>query len=88
MPYKLIAGVGVILIVAFFSYRAGVDHEQAKDAKALIEYQKKVASLVDELEESKKKRKVVIRNKIVRIKDANSQCADTVIDKPILDQLR
>jgi hypothetical protein len=90
MNIKMIAaGLGVIVLLAthWFTYKAGINKERASDALAIANYQKKVSKLIDKLDAEKAKQKVVIHEKIVKIKQVKSECADSIISKPIFDQL-
>jgi len=86
----IIAGLGVIILLAthWFTYKAGINKERADDALAIANYQKQVSKLIDKLDIEKAKQKVVIHEKIIKIKQAKSKCADIDIDESIFSQLQ
>ena len=91
MNIKTILAVGAVIlffVANWFSYNAGVTKERAADAKAMVKHKKKVAKLINELEIEKAKKKAITHEKIIKIKQAKSKCADTDIEQSILDQLQ
>ena len=89
--YKLLAGAIVISLlvtgVGWFSYKAGVNSEIASGVKIIAEYQEKERKVIKELEEAKKNREVVVREKIKIIRQVVDVCADTDAPDSILQQL-
>jgi hypothetical protein len=86
----IMGGLAVVILLAthWFTYRAGVNKERADDAAAIANYQKQVSKLIDKLDIEKAKQKVVVHEKIVKIKQAKSICADTNIYESIFSQLQ
>lgn len=83
-----VIGIVLLLISYWFVYNAGVNKERAADAKLLAKHQKKVKTLINDLEIERAKKKVITHEKIIKIKQAKSKCADTIVDQSILDQLQ
>lgn len=88
----IIAAVTVALIVASAAagYRAGINAQLARQQKAVQKYQKRVETLLAELDAERQKRKVVVREKIRVVKETADPtgCADSDIPDAIYQQLR
>ena len=81
------------LFIAFIAFTWGMINvgkklERNAQQTAIIKYQQKEAKLIAELEEERKKRKVIYRDKIKIIEKASDACLDTKLPKSILDSLR
>jgi len=84
--YKLLAGALLVTVIAWFSYKAGVNSEIASGVKIIAEYQEKERQVIKELEKAKKNREVVVREKIKIIRQTIDVCADTDAPDSILQQ--
>lgn len=85
---KIAAVIAVIFVIAFFSYRAGADHEKAKALKAIEAQQKEWAKDRETLLTKSQEIKVVYRDKIKTVRQVVDSCADTSISPDILSQLQ
>lgn len=82
-------GVGLFLMFTHWwvwNHRGEV--EQMKFDKSVKEYREKELNLIADLEKAKKRREVVIRDRIQIITETVGICLDTDIPQPLLDSLR
>ncbi len=85
-----------IYIAAFLAFIAftwgminvGKKLERSASQAAIIEYQQKEAKLIAKLEDARKERRIIYRDKIKVIEKATGQCLDTPLPDTILKQLR
>ncbi len=87
----LIGAIGISLLitaVGWFSFKAGVNSEIAAGAKIISDYQAKQRQMVEKLEQAKRERKIVYRDKIKIISEVVDNCADTTVSPTILQQFR
>ena len=86
----VLAVVASLAGAAFAGYRAGVNAERAAQLSVINDYKRRVGELLEDLEHEKSKRRVVVREKIRVVRQAAdpTNCKNTPIPAPILEQLR
>jgi len=88
MKLYVIAGI-IVVVIAFLSggyyagYKAGHNACNTKNQKAILEYKEKEAELLLQLENSKKKRRIIYRDKVKTVEKATDTCLDTLIPSGI-----
>ena len=78
------AAVACLLLSHIWVYRHGKDVVQARANKSALEYREKENRLLAELEESKKKREVIVRDRIVQVEKSVDEC----LDRPLPDDIK
>lgn len=84
----VIAAISGLSWGGYALYQAGRNAEIAAQAAAIEGLKKDQRRLIDELATVKAKERIVIKEKIKVIREANDACADVAISPAILSQLR